>query len=368
MLVGVERVLDESIERLRRRELDLTGDAERDEDGAARGGSRCHESIELLGGQHVQQRRGGDQGCARQRLGLQPGDVELTGLEGDRRPVAGPVRRVGRNQREQLGVPVVHHPVLGSGKLPRQPAGHRPGAAAEVVDDRPAAGGQVRTDLLDEVAGPGCRVGRLTQAQPIGAGPHGLGARPGGIDGHTAPRLPCAGRQHAQRTVPMDTPTDQAVAWAPWNRLPARPSTGRCSGPGCRRSPLASSSVRRASCARARSSPWRSRRGSAPGCPSWTCVAAWPDQVGSSPGSTDAATLESTPAQTPLRSHASAPATSTVASRSPGSLRCRLARSRSCSCWRPCSPSPTSRSCCARSLGHSSPAGASRSRWRRALP
>ena len=60
-------------------------------------------------------------------------------LDGDRGPVGGLAGEVGGGDCQQVGVPVVHDPVLRPGQQWREPAAHRPGAAAEVVD-HPAAG------------------------------------------------------------------------------------------------------------------------------------------------------------------------------------------------------------------------------------
>ena len=72
--------------------------------------------------------------CAGEIARLQPGDVGLPRLDGDRGAVGGRARQVGGGHLQQIGVPVVHDPVLRPGQQRREPAAHRPGAAAEVVD------------------------------------------------------------------------------------------------------------------------------------------------------------------------------------------------------------------------------------------
>ena len=71
--------------------------------------------------------------------GSQPGDVGLPRLDRDRGPVGGRAGEVGGGDLQQVGVPVVQDPVLRPGQQWREPAAHRPGAAAEVVD-HPATG------------------------------------------------------------------------------------------------------------------------------------------------------------------------------------------------------------------------------------
>ena len=134
-LVRVERRLHRVIERVGGVELDATDDREGDQDGAAGSGAGRDEPVHLLGGQHVQQGGRRDQAGARELLRGESGDVAPTGLEGERAGPGRDGRRVRRDQREQLDVPVVQDPVLAAGQPRREPARHRPAAGPEVVDD-----------------------------------------------------------------------------------------------------------------------------------------------------------------------------------------------------------------------------------------
>ena len=72
--------------------------------------------------------------CAGEIARVQPGDVGVLRLDGDRGPVGGRPGQVGGGDLEQVRVAVVHDPVLRPGQPWREPAAHRAGAAAEVVD------------------------------------------------------------------------------------------------------------------------------------------------------------------------------------------------------------------------------------------
>ena len=68
---------------------------------------------------------------------------------------------------QQVRVAVVHDPVLRPGQQRREPAAHRAGAAAEVVD-HPAAGRRERSrEVFDEVACTGRGVGGLAEGKPF---------------------------------------------------------------------------------------------------------------------------------------------------------------------------------------------------------
>ncbi len=122
-LVRVERVHHQLVEGVSGGQLDLAHDAERDENRAAGCGTAGDEPVELVGGEHVEQRGGSDQGDAGQVARIQPGDVVEPGLDGDRGPVCGPGRWVGRGVFEQLRVPVVQHPSLRSAQLRARASG-----------------------------------------------------------------------------------------------------------------------------------------------------------------------------------------------------------------------------------------------------
>ena len=65
--------------------------------------------------------------------------------------VGGRAGQVGDRDLEQVGVAVVHDPVLRPGQPRREPAAHRPGAAAEIVDHAAAGCRKVRLESVDEV-------------------------------------------------------------------------------------------------------------------------------------------------------------------------------------------------------------------------
>ena len=88
-------------------------------------------------------------------------------LDGDRGPVGGRAGEVGGGDLQQVGVPVVQDPVLRPGQPWREPAAHRPGAAAEVVDHRRRVAGRCRRELFDELGRTGRGVGRLAEGEPV---------------------------------------------------------------------------------------------------------------------------------------------------------------------------------------------------------
>ena len=171
----VERRLHHVIQRVGGVELDATDDREGDQDGAAGSGAGRDEPVQLLGGQHVQQGGRRDQAGARELLRGEPGDVAPTGLEGERAGPGRDGRRVRRDQREQLDVPVVQDPVLAAGQPRGEPAGHRPAAGPEVVDDEVSTAGEVRPKRLDQLDRAGRGVGGLPQGQPACARPDRFG-------------------------------------------------------------------------------------------------------------------------------------------------------------------------------------------------
>ena len=69
---------------------------------------------------------------------------------------------------QQVGVAVVHDPVLRAGQPRRQPAAHRTGTAAQVVhDQRPVAGQPAADQRRPGRSARAARVGRLAQPQPV---------------------------------------------------------------------------------------------------------------------------------------------------------------------------------------------------------
>ena len=126
---------------------------------------------QLVARQQVEQSRGRDEGRAGEIAGAQPGEVGVLRLDGDRGPVCGRAGRLGGGDLQQVGVAVVHDPVLRAGQQRREPAAHRPGAAAEVVD-HVAVGCR---EVLDEVAGTGRGIGGLAQGEPSPADADRLG-------------------------------------------------------------------------------------------------------------------------------------------------------------------------------------------------
>ena len=93
---------------------------------------------------------------------------ELLRLDGDRGPVGGRAGEVGGGDLQQVGVAVVQDPVLRPGQQRREPAAHRAGAAAEVVD-HPAAGRRElprRGARRGRVHGPRRRPARAGRASP----------------------------------------------------------------------------------------------------------------------------------------------------------------------------------------------------------
>ena len=207
-LVSVERVCDVTVERFRRRDLDMTGDVEREQHGAALGGTGGDESFELLRGHHVQHRGGRDQGSARQLPGSQPGDVAATCLDGDPPAVqdlpggsaaARASRSSSRSYRTQCWGP------------DRRPASQRPidsGPQPRSWIVTPPTVGRYEPISSTSCGRPGRRVGRLTQAQPLGADPHRFGDRL---------KLPRSGRlaSHVELGVPINAPIVRPLSEVP---------------------------------------------------------------------------------------------------------------------------------------------------------
>ena len=170
-LVGVECGRHAGVERIRRGEVDATGDGKREQHRASGCGADAGQPRQLVAGHQVEQRGRGDEGRAGELVRVELGDVGPPRLDDDGGPVGGRAGEVGGGDREQIGVPVVHDPVLRPRQERRQPSAHRPGAAGEVVD-HPAAGcRELPPDVLDEVAGAGGGVGRLAEVEPSGADP-----------------------------------------------------------------------------------------------------------------------------------------------------------------------------------------------------
>ncbi len=120
----------------------------------------------------------------------------------DRGPVGGRPGEVGGGDLQQVCVPVVHDPVLRPGQQRREPAAHRAGAAAEVVD-HPAAGcRELSPEVLDEVARTGRGVGRLAEGKPSPADPGALerSSRRPGQDTREDGR---GGRPSGERLAPL---------------------------------------------------------------------------------------------------------------------------------------------------------------------
>jgi len=129
-LVSVERLNDGLVEPVGWSQIDATDDGESDERRAPSLDARCNEAAQLVLGQHVEERRGGDRGRSGEISRHQPGDVPLMGLGGDPSPTCGDGRHGRRRVCEQRWVAVVQNPMLRSVELRRQPASHRAGAAA----------------------------------------------------------------------------------------------------------------------------------------------------------------------------------------------------------------------------------------------
>jgi hypothetical protein len=163
-LVGVERGGEGGVERVAGGEQHAAGDREGQQRGAARGGARRGEALDLVGGEQVEQRRRRDHRRAGELRGVQGGEVADLRLGGDarRQGAHGPV--------DEVGVAVVQQPALRAGQPAGEPAAHRAGAAAEVThDDRCVARPQAQPDAqaVGEVGGTGVGVGRLAQREPV---------------------------------------------------------------------------------------------------------------------------------------------------------------------------------------------------------
>ncbi len=97
---------------------------------------------------------------------VEPGDVGLPRLDRDRGAVGGRAEGVSSRDLQQIGVSIVQHPVLRPGQPWGEPATHRPGAAAEVVDHQPAGcrEGAARGSRRGRVHGPRSQRAREGQA------------------------------------------------------------------------------------------------------------------------------------------------------------------------------------------------------------
>ena len=170
------------------------------------------------------------------------GDVRQPRLDDDGGAVGGRAGRVGGGDLQQVGVAVVHDPVLRPRQERREPPAHRSAAAGEVVDHRAAGRRELPPELLDQVARPGGGVGRLAQVEPFGADPDLL-------DGH-ARRLrqdACedgrGGRPPRERRAPFARGPAQPPRAA--RRRPARPAARRRAQPGRRAARAAPAGPRR---------------------------------------------------------------------------------------------------------------------------
>ena len=107
-------------------------------------------------------------------------------------------REVGRGDLQQVGVAVVHDPVLRAGQPGREPAAHRPGAAAEVVDHRGRSrAGAARGARRARASGPRRRPARAGRA---------IRADADAVDGHRA----APARTPAITDVVADQPASDA--------------------------------------------------------------------------------------------------------------------------------------------------------------
>ena len=148
---------------------------------------------------------------------------------------AGP-RRVRDGKLQQVGVAVVHHPVLGPGQPRREPAAHRAAPAAEVVDHEAAGRGEVPREALGELGRARRRVGRLAQGEPLRADPDGL---------PRSSRRSRAGRRRATDVVAGHPRSDARRSRAARRRRPrssASPSQARSAAPRAAGSPGGTSS------------------------------------------------------------------------------------------------------------------------------
>jgi predicted component of type VI protein secretion system len=79
--MSIERRLHTAVQRIRRCELDTTGDGQRQQSGARGVRAQIHQADQLVGSQHVQQRRCGDQRCVVELGVTQSIDVGLLRLQ-----------------------------------------------------------------------------------------------------------------------------------------------------------------------------------------------------------------------------------------------------------------------------------------------
>ena len=133
-LVGIEPGGHATIQWVRRCQLDATDDGQRQQHRTLGAGTDGDQAGQLVLGQHVKQPGGGDEACASQIARVQLGDVGLPCFDGDLGPVGSGAWGIGYADLEQVCVPVVPDPMLRPGQQRGEPAPHRPGAAAEVVD------------------------------------------------------------------------------------------------------------------------------------------------------------------------------------------------------------------------------------------
>jgi hypothetical protein len=99
-LVGIERGGHPAVQWTRRGQVDATNDGQREQHGTPRAGADRDQPGQLVPGQQVQQRRGGDQVCAAQIARAQSRDVGQPRVDRDRGEVDG-------GDFQQVGVPVV---------------------------------------------------------------------------------------------------------------------------------------------------------------------------------------------------------------------------------------------------------------------
>src|SRR6185312_16552127 len=105
-LVGGEGGQHPVVERVGGRELDAPVDREREQDRASRALADGDQIGQLARGEHVQQRRGGDERGIGQVGPIQRHDVRAPCLDGDRGAVGGRTRRLGGGDLQQVGVTV----------------------------------------------------------------------------------------------------------------------------------------------------------------------------------------------------------------------------------------------------------------------
>ena len=121
-----------------------------------------------VAGQHVEQRRGGDQGRAGEVARVQPGDVVLSRLDGDRGAVGGRAGEVGGGDARagrRRGRAATQCCGPGSSGASQRPIAPLPQPRSWITA-RPV-GREVAQEALDEVGGAGRGVGGLAQREPL---------------------------------------------------------------------------------------------------------------------------------------------------------------------------------------------------------